>query len=385
MDRVYLDYAATAPLLPHVAKNIEQLLSTPLGNPSSLHAEGRAARHLLDTAHTEVGYAFGVQPTEVIFTSGATESNHLALAGILNAWRLEHPDVRPHIVTTPLEHASWREAVASADADVTVVPPKSSGAVDPKQVLNSITAATALVSIMYVNNETGAVQPVPEIGKAIVARRTDSTTAWPQFHTDAVQAFPYLNCHIGHTHADLMTFSSHKYGGLSGAGILIARRHTPLTSVLRGGGQEWGKRAGTENIVGIVAAGSAVAYQYDHASRTTRHAASVQHALESMVRAKLPNVSITASQSPRAPHISHLLLPDNTDATTIAQRLDLAGFAVSTGPACSSGATEPSSTLLAMGLSEAKSRSGLRISYGYGTTEPTALKIVPILAKMLAD
>lgn len=365
MPRVYLDYAASAPLTAEVKSVIETFNADfSVGNPSSQHTEGRKAQALLDRAQTTVAAVFGVQPTEVIFTSGATESNNSLIQGVLKQWRTDHPEQKPHVVMSAIEHASWREVAQDQDADITIVPASKQGRVDTDTLLAAITPNTALVGCSYVQNEIGTIQPVAEIGRAIQSSRK---TAYPVFHVDAVQAFPYLNTHIDHINADSVTFSGHKYGALGGTGVLIIRHGTPWQPVIKGGSQQWGKRAGTENILGAITLATALEYGEAHREELTQHAASLQKLLEREITRQLPGIKILAQDARRSPHISYFWLPEQTNEH-IVHKLDLAGIAVSSGSTCSSGAQYPSNTLLAMGYSPKEAYGGIRVSYGRFTT-----------------
>lgn len=383
MNRIYLDYAASAPLSPEAQEVIEQFLNRKtFGNPSSLHTEGRGMQALLDQVHTTVGAVFGFAPTEVILTSGATESNNLIIRGVLHAWRKTY-STKPHVVLTAIEHPSWRQVVGSEDADVTVVPVSTDGVVNAEEVLRAIMPNTALVGCLYVNNEIGTVQPVADIGKGIEALREQREAQWPVFHVDAVQAFPYLNTHKGHVHADCMTISGHKYGALGGSGALLVDKRVPFEIQQHGGAQEWGKRAGTENVLGALTLAEAVKYADAHRADLTKHVAQLQHHLESSLKEQQLDVAIIGHAAERAPHITYLWLPNVTDEHFV-HKLDLAGFAISSGAACSSGALLPSSTLLALGMTTEQAYGGVRISYGRATTKDEIAHFLDQLATLLS-
>lgn len=365
MSRIYLDYAATAPLLPEVKSAIETFVANfSVGNPSSQHTEGRKAQALLDRAQTTVAAVFGVQPTEVLVTSGATESNNSLIQGVLKEWRTDYPGQKPHVVMSAIEHASWREVAQDQDVDITIVPASKQGTVDTDTLLAAITPNTALVGCIYVQNEIGSIQPVAEIGRKIQSTRK---SPYPVFHVDAVQAFPYLNTHIDHINADSVTFSGHKYGALGGTGVLIIRQGTPWQPVTKGGSQQWGKRAGTENILGAITLATALEYVDAHREDLTQHATGLQKLLEREVQRRLPDIKILAQDTRRSPHISYFWLPEQTNEH-IVHKLDLAGIAVSSGSACSSGAQYPSTSLLAMGYSPKEAYGGIRVSFGRFTT-----------------
>jgi cysteine desulfurase len=379
MNRIYLDYAANHPILPEVKEQLAALVqSYSAGNPSSIHTEGRTKQAFLDKAHTTVAAVFGVQPTEVVFTSGATEANTILIRGVLAEWREKHPNQTPHIIMSGLEHPSWRSVAKSEAAEITVIPPSKDGVVDPQAFVEAIKDTTALIGCIYVSNEIGTVQPVEAIGKGVEAWRLAHKSIWPVFHTDAVQAIPYQNTHFGHTHADAMTISGHKFGALEGVGALIIKKHVPIMSVIKGGGQEWGYRAGTENVLGIVSLATALEASDTNRDELTRHASQLQSELESELRKTFPEVTLLGGNVARSPHITYLWWPGMIDETLV-QKLDLAGVASSSGSACSSGAMLPSSTLLAMGYSDEEAFGGLRLSYGRFTVSQELQAILSIL------
>lgn len=381
MNRIYLDYAASAPLSPEVAEIVAKFGRSPIwGNPSSLHTEGRKVRDLLDRVHTTVGAAFGVDATEVVLTSGATESNVLALRGVLGAWRRDRK-TRPHVILSAMEHPSWYQTARDVSADITVVPASPDGVVASEAILSALRPDTALIGCVYVNNEIGTIQPVDEIGRGLESPRR-AGKGYPVFHVDATQAFPYCNTHIGHTRADLMTISGHKYGALGGVGALIVKKATPLSPWLRGGSQEWGYRAGTENVLGALTLAQVVEWHDAHRDDLTAHVRQLQGRLDAALITALPKVSVLGRPSARSPHITYLWLTEVVDEHIVA-KLDLRGFAVSSGSACSSGARLPSATLLALGYDVNAAFGGARVSYGRFTTEAELNQLVAALADIL--
>ncbi len=383
MNRVYLDYAASAPLSPEAQEVIEQFLNRKSwGNPSSLHTEGRSMQALLDKAHTTVAAVFGFDPTEVIFTSGATESNNLIIRGVLQAWRKQQ-GTKPHVVLSAIEHPSWRQTAGYEDADITIVPVNEDGVVDVQAMLSAITPHTALVGCMYVNNEIGTVQPVAAIGKGVEQIRVQNSSPWPIFHVDAVQAFPYLNTHKGHLHADSVTISGHKYGAVSGIGAVLVSKNVPLEVQQRGGAQEWGKRAGTENVLGALTLAEMIDYGDSHRDDLTKHVTALQQQLEEKLIKNHGVIRIIGAKAERAPHITYMWVPGVTDESFV-HKLDLAGFAVSSGSACSSGALLPSATLLALGMIPQEAYGGVRISYGRFTTNDEIDQFCDSLATLLS-
>lgn len=382
--RIYLDYAAGAPLTPETKRVMRDFgADFSVGNPSSVHAEGRRSQGLLDGAVATIAAIFGVAPTEVVLTSGATESNNSAISGVLRRWRLDHHQ-KPHVVLPAVEHSSWRQALGNENAVVTVVPVNESGVVSVEAVMSSLGPNTALVGCSYVQNEIGVIQPVAEIGSRLrrIANRKEGQ--YPVFHVDAAQAFPYVNTHIDHLKADLVTFSGHKSGALAGAGLLLVKSDVAWEPMLRGGGQQWGKRAGTENLLGALTLAAALEYSDAHRAALTAHAAGLQRRLEEAIARRLPQVKILGQNVPRAPHISGLWLPGVADESVV-HRLDLAGLAISSGSACSSGAQRSSSTLVAMGFSPREAYGGLRVSFGRFTTRAEIDVFVAALTKIVVS
>ena len=339
---VYLDHAATTPLDPGVLDRMRPFLERAYGNPSSLHAAGRQARAAVEAAREQVAAALGVPPLDVLFTSGGTEADNLAVKGL--AWAARDAGRGAHIVTTAIEHHAVLEAVdwlaAHQDFDVTVVPVEPDGVVDPDRLLDAVRDDTVLVSVMAANNEIATTQPLEVIGPALADRSVP-------LHSDAVQAF-------GRTRLDLdawgiggLALSAHKFNGPKGVGVLVLRRDVPCVQVLHGGGQERGVRSGTLNTPGIVGCGAAA-----ELSATTmpeevpRLEALRDRLLDGLVA--VGGVSVNGSLDRRLPHNAHVAV-DGCDGEALLLALDAAGVAASTGSACQSGAAEPSHVLRAIG------------------------------------
>ena len=287
--RIYLDYAATTPLDSRVEKAMRPFLRVKFGNPSSIHTEGVAAKKAMDGARTSVARCLEAHADEIVFTSGGTEANNLALYGVLN--HLANTDGRryllkkqgkPHIVTTNIEHASvlepLRELERQGRVSVTYVPVESNGIVKPEKIIAAIRPNTALVSVMYANNEIGTIQPIRKIGQLLAPLRNSkfiihnspSEKRYPVFHSDACQAPLYLRCLVNALRVDLLTLDAHKMYGPKGVGILYARRGTPLSSLLLGGGQEKGLRSTTENVSGVVGLAKALELAIAERERESR-------------------------------------------------------------------------------------------------------------------
>ena len=364
---IYLDAAASTPLRPEVRDVMEPWLADAGGNPSSLHAPGRRARKAIEDAREQVAAALGADPREIAFTSGATESNTWAVLGIGGR----------HVVTTAVEHPSVLEACAAAErrgVRVTRVGVSSDGLVDPAAVASAVGPDTALVSVQAVNNETGAVQPVEEIRRRLPAAVV--------FHVDAAQALGKVpfDARI----ADLVTFSAHKVHGPKGVGGLLVRRRVALAPLLAGGGQELGRRAGTENVAGIVGLAEAVDLAVRELPEAGPRAAALRDRLEAALLA-VGGAALNGPKERRAPHVLNVSF-DGVDGETAVLALDAEGVAASSGSACASGGTEPSHVLLAMGLPRARAKGGIRFSVSARTADrdvEEAAGIVPRVVERL--
>ncbi|UOQ56177.1 cysteine desulfurase [Leucobacter allii] len=371
----YLDAAATAPLRPEARAAMLAVLDAGQANPSSVHAPGHRARTVLAGARLAVATAFGARPADVVFTSGGTEANNLAIIGLA----LANPRGR-HLVTTPIEHPSvlescrYLERVFGFSLDTLAV--DGDGRVDPAELARVVRSDTALVSIGLANGEVGTVQPMPEL--ASIARDHGALV-----HTDAVQAAAALPIDFGGAwpgaHVDAITVASHKFGGPQGAGALLVGRGTPLEPLLHGGGQERGARSGTENVAAI--AGFAAAVRASSASHGTQGLALARSRddLVARVRAEIAGARLTGHPDERLPGHASFVVP-GVSGESLLVALDAAGFAVSSGSACAAGKDEPSPVLLAMGIAPDLARTALRFTLP-APLEPGAIdRIVAVLA-----
>jgi len=364
--QAYFDWNATAPLRPEAKAAMAVALET-TGNPSSIHASGRAARRLIEDARDKVAALIGATRREVVFTSGGTEANALALA----------PALGDTLLVSTVEHPSVRSG--GRFAAVEDVPVTAAGVVDLVALENLLKGRTRpLVSLMLANNETGIIQPVAEAAALVHA-------ASGLLHVDAVQGPGRISCDFKVLGADLMTLSSHKIGGPQGVGALIVRDGLTLDALIKGGGQERGVRAGTENVAGIAGFGAAAdAARLGFAAETARMAA-LRGELEAGIKAVLPKVIIFGAESLRLPNTT-LFSVRGMKAETAVIAFDLEGIAVSSGSACSSGKVAPSHVLAAMGVIPELARGAIRVSLGYTTTSEhvgTILKAWDKLAKGL--
>jgi cysteine desulfurase len=351
---IYLDNAATTRMRPEVRSAMQPFLEEEYGNASSLHAAGRRARRALEDARESVAACLAADPREIVFTGGATESNTLALAGAAEALRARGD----HVVTTEIEHPSVLETASRLEKQgwrVTRVPVDAEGLVDPARVAAAITPKTVLLSVMAVNNEVGSVQPLAELRKAAPG---------VVFHTDAAQAFGKIP--MGTRDVDLVTFSAHKMHGPKGVGGLWVRKGTPLAAQLLGGGQEFERRAGTENVAGIVGLAAAMTLACSGQAADAARMESLRERLRSGLE-RIGGVRVSGPARRRAPHILNLAF-EGIDGEAAILSLDAAGVCISSGSACASLSQLPSHVLKAMGLSADVSRGSLRFSLSALTT-----------------
>jgi cysteine desulfurase len=367
LSAIYLDHAATTPVDPDVLANMLPYFSQRFGNPSSIYEVGQDSRAAVDEARLSVARVLKCQPGEIIFTSGATESDNLALRGVAWARRLANPESvpQPHIVTTAIEHHAVLHTVAALERQgftATYVLPDERGVVDPEAVIAATRPETCLISVMYGNNEVGSIQPIREIA-------TRARERGILFHTDAVQAAGSLPLDVDALGVDLLSLSAHKVYGPKGVGLLYVRRGTPIEYQQEGGSQEQGRRAGTENVPGIVGFGVALSKAEHWRDDYVRHCAELRDRLMNGVLAAIPGAVVNGPLDPS------LRLPNNLNASipgvegeTLLLSLDMLGVAASAGSACTTGNTEPSHVLKAMGLSDERCRASLRFTVGRGNS-----------------
>jgi cysteine desulfurase len=361
VERSYFDWNATAPLRPQAAEALREALSVP-GNPSSVHAEGRAARRLVEAAREEVAALVGARPGDVFFTSSGTEANMLALTPAIQTADERRP--REKLLISAIEHSSVRTGGRFPRGAVADIAVDADGRVDLAALADALAGASRpLVSIMLANNETGVVQPIAQAAAIVRA-------AGGLLHVDAVQAAGRIACDINALGADLLTLSAHKIGGPKGVGALIRARediHFP-DPLIRGGGQERGLRAGTENVAGIAAFGAAAAAVRLQGAAEAEHMRALRQKLEAGLKAVAPAAVIFGEKAERLPNTT-LFATEGMKAETAVISFDLEGIAVSSGAACSSGKVQPSHVLAAMGVSPALTRGAVRLSLGWTTTE----------------
>ncbi len=369
MMRHYLDHNATSPLRDEARSAVIDALATS-GNPSSMHAEGRAMKAILDEARVDVARLAGVPPRDVVFTSGGSEA---IAAGIRGAADRSGPK-RWRVVVSAIEHSAVLDAargLAELGHDVFEVPCESSGRVDVETFLSALNDRTALACLQAANNETGVLQPVSELGAACRA-------AGIPFLVDAVQAAGKIAIDRDGWCADLLAISAHKLGGPQGAGALIVRDGTAMAPLIAGGAQERRRRGGTEAVAAIAGFGAASRIARDELRAEAARLRSLRDRLESAIEAMAPDVRIHGVEAPRLPNTLNVAFP-SVSGETLVIALDLAGFAVSTGSACASGAVEPSHVIRAMGYDDYEARAAIRFSLGWNTTEDDVEALIATL------
>ena len=352
VHRVYLDNNATTPLLPAVLEAMEPYFREHFGNASSIHHHGQETRAAVERARESVAALLGCRPTEVVFTSGGTEADNLAIFGLVSAG--------DHVITSTIEHHAVLNAakrLPELGVEVSYLAVDGQGRVDPDQVRRALRPNTKLVSIMWANNETGVLQPVEEIGKI-------SAEAGVCFHTDAVQAASKIPMAVDAIGCDLLSLSGHKLHAPQGVGALYVRKGTPLRPMLFGGSHERSRRAGTENVPGIVGLGRAAELAREDLEQG-RHLvmAGLRDSLERALLERVEDAGVNGGDVARVPNTASIYF-DCIEGEALVIALDLKGLAVSTGAACSSGAIEPSHVLTAMGLSRERARASIRFSLG---------------------
>jgi len=356
MRRVYLDNNATTPVLPEVFETMQAYFGERFGNASSIHHHGQETRAAVERARESVAALLGGGASEIVFTSGGTEGDNLAIFGLTRPGQ--------HVISSTVEHHAVLNSCRHLEAsgcEVTYVPVNGQGQVDPDDVRRALRPNTGLITIMMANNETGVLQPVEEIGR--IAAEADV-----YFHTDAVQAAGKVAINVKRIECDLLSISGHKMNAPQGVGALYVRKGTTLRPMLFGGSHERSRRAGTENVPGIVALGKAAELAREAFSRGDLEQMSrMRDRLEQTILSQVESTSVNGQGAPRVPNTSSIYF-ECIEGEALVIALDLKGVAVSTGAACSSGAIEPSHVLTAMGMSPERARGSLRFSLGKQNT-----------------
>ncbi len=363
--RIYLDHAATTPVRPEVRAAMAPYLGDRFGNPSSLHGEGRAAREALESARDAMRSALGARDCRVVFTGGGTESDNAAILGTLLARLAEGASpAELHVVASAVEHAAVLGALEVANrwgVSHTLVAVDGEGRVDPSDVLAALRPGTALVSVMAVNNETGTIEPIRQIGDRVRARGVT-------FHTDAIQLLGKGAVDIADLPADIVTLSAHKICGPKGVGALVVRDGVALEGLVRGGAQERGLRGGTESVAGAVGFAEATRLAVEELAVEAPRLDAMRRRLRDSILRSIDETRCNTPDDGAAPHILSVAF-DGVEGESLLRRLDDLGVAVSTGSACNVGARKPSHVLAAMGFEPARIRGTLRFSLGRTTRE----------------
>lgn len=373
---IYLDHNATTPVEPTVTEAVALAFRDCFGNASSVHMFGQTAKAALDNGRTTVAELIGGQPSEIVFTSGGTEANNLAIRGVAEALM---PTGRRHLIASSIEHEAvltTLKALSKLGWTTTLVPVDRDGITDPARLEAAITKETALVSIMHANNEIGTVQPVAELAR--VAHEHGVL-----FHTDAVQSAGKIPVDVRSLQVDLLSLSAHKFNGPKGIGALWVRRGQRLVAAMTGGRQERNRRGGTENVPAIVGLGVAARLAANKLTSEAARIAELRDRLETGILAKVSGTIVNGTLAQRVPNTTNISF-DGVEAEALLIALDLDGIAVSTGSACSSGTLEPSHVLKAMGFSPHRAQNSIRFSLGLGNTVDEVDRVVGLLPQVVA-
>ena len=364
MTRFYFDHNATTPVSPEVFLAMAPLMTEVFGNASSIHQFGQQARGELDRARRSIASMLGAKAEEIVFTSGGTEADNMAIFG-----------AGGHVITTTAEHPAVLEAAAHLP-DATFVPVDANGIVDPQAIAAAIRPDTKLISVMHVNNELGVIQPVREIAR--IAHQ-----AGILFHSDGVQAIGKIPVDVDELGVDLYSISAHKIYGPKGIGALYIRKGTDLRPLIYGGPHERKMRAGTENVAGAAGFGRAAEWVVEESAAEAARQSGLRDRLEQGILAQVPSAHINGASASRVGNTSNIRF-DGIDSEPLLIALDLKGFAVSSGSACSSGATEPSHVLAAIGLNREQARSSVRFSLGRSNTQEQIELLIDAVAQVVA-
>ncbi|MBX5456359.1 MAG: cysteine desulfurase NifS [Thermogemmatispora sp.] len=374
---IYLDHAATTALDPRVLEAMLPYLTSDYGNASSIYTLGRRAMQAIDRAREEIAAILNCRPTEIVFTGCGSESDNLAIKGVALAAR----NKGQHIITSSIEHHAVLHTCHYLERfgfNVTYLPVDEHGLIDPEAVERAITAETVLVSIMYANNEIGTIEPVEEIGRICRQRKVP-------FHIDAVQAGGALPLDVKALNADLLSLSAHKFYGPKGVGILYVRQGVRLLPQLQGGSQERGRRAGTENVAGIVGAATALRLAYEELEQVQPRLRTMRDRLIEGILSRIPRSRLTGHPTQRLANNASFCF-EGVEGESILLNLDLLNIAASTGSACTSGSVEPSHVLVALGLPPEWARGSLRLTLGKDNSEEdidTVLTVLPGIVEKL--
>ncbi|MEE2610103.1 MAG: cysteine desulfurase family protein [Acidobacteriota bacterium] len=373
--RIYLDHNATTPLDPSVTNAISDTLRDDFGNPSSVHHFGQRAKQLVDKARSAVASLIKAEPPEIVFTSGGTESDNLAIRGAADAMKSTG---RRHLITSAIEHEAVLNTIKALDRQgyqTTLLPVDANGIVSVEDLTRIINDKTALVSVMHANNEIGTIQPITDLAE--VAHKHGAL-----FHTDAIQSVGKIPISVKALGADLLSLSAHKFNGPKGVGALWLKRGVRLTTVQTGGRHERNRRAGTENVPGLVGMGIASELAQQKLTESKQDFSTLRDLLEEGVLQEVPDAAINGQRNRRIPNTSNISFA-GVEAESLLIALDLEGVAVSTGSACSSGTLEPSHVLRAMGLPSNRVQSSIRFSLGTSNNRADIERLISILPALV--
>lgn len=375
MNRIYADHAATTPVHPEVVQVLTNTLTEHFGNASSIHGVGRQSRQILDDARTYLAKSIGAHFNEIIFTSGGTEANNLAIVGAADAMK----DKGNHIITTKIEHHAVLhpcEALERKGFNVTFLDVGESGMISMGDFEEALTDETILVTIMYGNNEVGSIQPIQAIAERLRSHQA-------LFHTDAVQAFGIEEINVKELDVDLLSVSAHKINGPKGVGFLYVKNGTPLSPYQLGGEQERKRRAGTENVASIAALAKAAELTLQTRESRRQNLLKIKHELIDRLDKHGISYQVNGSLEHSLPHVLNLSV-FGVDVEAMLVNLDLAGIAASSGSACTAGSIEPSHVLVAMyGQNDERLRNSIRFSFGLGSTVEEAVKIADEISSIV--
>ncbi|HBF35782.1 MAG TPA: cysteine desulfurase NifS [Firmicutes bacterium] len=375
MQKIYFDHAATTPVDPEVLQVMLPYYTESFGNPSSIHWFGRENRKAVEDARLMVAKELGAnEPSEIVFTGCGSESDNMALKGIVSA----HKDKGNHIITSTIEHHAVLDACKYLEKqgfEVTYIPVNTEGMVDPQEVFQALTDRTILVSIMHANNEVGVIQPIADIGKVLRERKI-------LFHTDAVQSVGSIPVNVNDLSVDLLSLSAHKFYGPKGVGALYIRKGTLIHSFLHGGGQERNRRAGTENIAGIVGLARALQLANEHIAENQAKISYLRDYFIDNVLKHIEHVHLNGHRTQRLPGNINFSF-EYIEGESLLLNLDLKGVAASSGSACTSGSLEPSHVLLAMGISPEIAHGSLRLTLGKSNSKEEIDYLLVVLPEIV--
>jgi len=379
MHRAYFDYNATTPVDPEVLAGMLPYFSAEYGNPNSVHSFGQSARGAVERARASVAALIGARPSEIVFTSGGTEADNLAIFGVVGHSLEPAGGGARHIVTTTIEHHAVLhscQALERRGVAVTRVPVGRDGLVDPEDIRRALRPETVLVTVMHANNELGTLQPVEEIGHV-------AAQAGVRLHSDAVQSAGKVALDAARMGVDLMSLSAHKFYGPKGVGALFVRKGVQLEPLLYGSRGEGGRRAGTENVSGIVGLGRAAELAFAHLDDQSARVAALRDRLEQGLLARISGARVNGGVAKRLPNTCNIMFPE-VESESLVIALDLRGVACSAGAACLSGAVDPSHVLAAIGLSPAEARGSIRLSLGRPTTDQDVARALDAIPEAVA-